>query len=111
MARAASLATAAHYALAAGGFSEIEDELRAALRAVPLAERPSLALPLDVFRKLTCTVFEDIKAHEQPGDIADTMPDEEAEWMGRFWFAVAAGEIALHADEQPYDGEPDDESP
>lgn len=96
LARAASLAAAAHYALAVGGFSEIEDELRAALRAVPLAERAALELPIDVFEELTRAVFDDMQAHEESGDrVEGLMSDEEAEWMGRFWFAVAAGEVGL----------------
>jgi len=65
--------------------------LRAALRAVPDAERPGLALPLGVFELLTRDVLALVQA-ESPGD-AGEVSDADAEWLGAFWFAAAAGEV------------------
>lgn len=95
-ARAEALAETAHYALAAGRFAELEAELRAALRAVAVAERPRLSVPMDVFRELVRTVFESFKKSEAPGDFVEgPMPAEEARWMGRFWYCVASGEVRV----------------
>lgn len=92
--RAGALGTAAHYALEAGAFEQIEPELRAALRAVPIADRSRLKLPEDVFDALCADVLADIKAHEKPGDFTDAaIPPEDVEWLADFWFRVAAGEL------------------
>lgn len=106
--RAEALASAAHHVLVAGRFAEVEAELRAALHAVPPAERGQLLLPMDVFRELVRAVFEGIKATEEPGDFVEgPMPDEDAAWMGRFWYAVAAGEVrAVHPHGEANDHEP-----
>ena len=96
LARAAALAAAAHHMLEAGAFEQIEDELRAALRAVPSEARAALKLPLDVFRELTRGVFDSIEAHKEPGDFVEgSMSPEDAEWLGAFWYQVAAGEMVL----------------
>jgi hypothetical protein len=96
LARAEALGTAAHYALAAGVFDQVEGEMRAALRAVPPADRRRLELPEDVLEALCAEVREDILAHEKPGDAVEgSISAEDAEWLGDFWYSVAAGERGL----------------
>jgi hypothetical protein len=72
--------------------------LRAALRAVPVAERDGDALfPVKVMDILTADVYQ--RAQEEGGIASSSdgqgMTDEEAEWMGDFWYRVAAGEVRL----------------
>lgn len=96
LARAEALGTAAHYALAAGVFDQVEGEMRAALRAVPPADRRRLKLSEDVLEALCADVLEEIQAHEKPGDAVEgPISAEDAEWLGDFWYSVAAGEWGL----------------
>ncbi|WP_310383530.1 hypothetical protein [Roseateles sp.] len=72
--------------------------LRAALRAVPDHERDgSMLLPVEVMNVLVADVLKaTIELDESADRCAETtepMSDEDAAWMGRFWFQVAAGEI------------------
>ena len=71
--------------------------LRAAMHAVPEHERSNdLLLPSEVMDVLTAEVAA-VMAEFDSGDASpatrESMPDDEAEEMGRFWFRVAAGEI------------------
>lgn len=98
--------------LHAGQFDHVRDGVRAALRAVPVAERQHLRMD----RALWDALIEDVHAvcnSAAPasqgaaggeGPTAGTpavdeeshmepMSDDDAEWMGHFWMAVAAGEI------------------
>lgn len=95
--RAEALGTAAHYALSAGRFGEVEAELRAALRAVPPADRARLELPADVLDALCADV---IAAVHEFDDEADRKPmsDKDVEWLGDFWYLVAAGELVARGE-------------
>ena len=91
--RVAALADLAHAADTAGRFELIEPALRTAMRAVPTELRERVALPVPVWDALLRTMLTlidtETDAGERPG--AD-MSDSEAETMGAFWFALAAGE-------------------
>lgn len=92
---AAALALAEHAGelLARGeSVTGLVPALRAALHAVPDAERAGLALPLPVFRLLTCDVLALVPT-ESASDAAGELDSDEAEWMGAFWYSVAAGEV------------------
>lgn len=88
-------------ALVAGhGIGSMVPALRAALHAVPERERDgTMLLPVNVMDVLVADVVVLLpKAADpcpdggQPID-SDNMDDEEAAYMGRFWYEVAAGEI------------------
>lgn len=66
--------------------------LRAALHAVPDAERPGLALPVQVFRLLAADVLALVQA-EAPASEPGVLSEADAQWLGQFWFACAAGEV------------------
>jgi hypothetical protein len=71
--------------------------LRAAMRSVPADARNGIVLPVDVMELLTADVYQ--RALEEGGIASSSdgqsMTDEEAEWMGDFWYRVAAGEVRL----------------
>lgn len=90
--RAARLGDAAHHALAAGAFGVMEPELRAALRAVPLADRSRLELPEDVLEELCADVLAVARKFDDEAD-RGALSDEDVEWLGDFWYRVAAGEV------------------
>lgn len=90
--RAEALGTAAHYALAAGAFEQIEPELRAALRAVPAADRARLELPEDVLEELCAAVLAVARGFDDEA-AREPLSDEDVEWLGDFWYRVAAGEV------------------
>lgn len=65
--------------------------LRDALHAVSHAERPSLALPAQVFELLVADVLGPVRAadSEPCGELSEAY----VQWLGRFWFACASGEV------------------
>jgi hypothetical protein len=73
--------------------------LRAALAGVPPSQRWLVALPAPVMDVLVHDVAAVLMATgsapgaDEPADAPECMGDKEAEEMGRFWFAVAAGEF------------------
>ena len=88
--------------LPAGRLGEVEHALRAALRAVPSHLRPQVALPLPVFEALTAAVLATIEAsfptpeaRAEDRQRAEAATAESREWMGGFWYRVAAGECAV----------------
>lgn len=97
---AQALTEAAALVLAAGGSIEtMVPTLRPALRAVPPHERDGLEVDLTVWRVLVAHVMAIADADEaaNPGSTTTTEPitDEAAQWMGEFWYQVAAGEWVL----------------
>jgi len=93
VAAAVALAVEAEALLEAGRFVEVEAELRQALHAVPTEYRGLLALPCNVLDALCADMLRDIRENAEPGDFVESMSEQDAEFMGSFWFAVAAGEI------------------
>lgn len=77
-------------------------QLRLALRAVPTDRRDEVLLHMEVMDVLTAEVHQAIQ-QEQALDTANSptaeqsMSDEEANYMGDFWYRVAAGEVRLSA--------------
>ena len=73
--------------------------LRAALHAVPERERGGLLLPSSVMDVLVADVaarlpkVADSRHEVDQAVCSDNMDDEEAAYMGRFWYEVAAGEV------------------
>lgn len=72
--------------------------LRAAMHAVPERERPAVLLHAGVMDVLVAEMGAvladgDDGADEAPATGGAPMDDDEAAWMGRFWYGVAAGEI------------------
>ena len=69
--------------------------LRSALAAVPGAERDALRVSPEVMDVLTNDVSNAMKARHAVNGPAETehMSDDEALYMGRFWYRVAAGEV------------------
>lgn len=95
---AVALMAAAGAALEAGKSIKAKvPRLRAALHAVPERERPAVLVHAGVMDVLVTEVgavlAEDDGAGEAPAAGGEPMTDEEAEWMGTFWYRVAAGEI------------------
>lgn len=93
---AAALMEAAGLVLQAGGSIEtLVPALRPALAAVPKHERDHVGLDVAVMNVLVAHVFERA-ASEEPGHCEDSpMSDDDAQWMGEFWYGVAAGEWRL----------------
>ena len=92
---AAALGELATEAIGPGTFFAIEPALRMALSAVPVAYRHRLpALPLKVWDALCADVFALCGVDmENLGDAPTLIDPEEIEYMGAFWYQVAAGEI------------------
>lgn len=73
--------------------------LRTSLAGVPLSQRSLVSLSvavMDVLVQDVAAVLSTTEAgpsSDAPADAIESMSDEEAEHMGRFWFAVAAGEV------------------
>lgn len=87
--------------IAGRGIGSMVPALRAALRAVPERERDgTMLLPVNVMDVLVADVASLLPTSATPGPDGghqaggDSMDDEEAAYMGRFWYEVAAGEIA-----------------
>lgn len=94
----AELVTVAEAALKVGRFNVIEPAMRAALRSVPATHRAHAVLPLPLWDALVQPVAELIEAiDDEAPSAADAggMTDAEADEMGGFWYAVAAGELRL----------------
>ena len=87
---------AAGLVLQAGGSIEtLVPALRPALAAVPHHERDQMGLDVAVMNVLVAHVFE-LAASEEPSHCEDSpMSDDDAQWMGEFWYGVAAGEWRL----------------
>lgn len=95
--RVAKLMTVAGAALQAGkSIAGQVPALRAAMHAVPEHERPAVLLHAGVMDVLTADVGEVLAegAAEAPATGSAAMSDDDAEWMGTFWYRVAAGEIS-----------------
>lgn len=114
LARVEQLARLAQSMLTAGQFAAIERDLRAALAGVPgphrdrvriacqpapdateaAAEPGQVSVPLAVWDALVMPVAALLPCAEvAEGSEAAPMADDEAQEMGRFWYAVAAGEV------------------
>lgn len=99
----ALLDIAASALLAGHGLDSMVPTLRAALQAVPERERGGLLLPANVMDVLVADVAALLPKPADPGHegdqagCSDNMDDEEAAYMGRFWYEVAAGEIVSTA--------------
>ncbi len=99
MAQALAMLEIASSTLEAGqSIAAMVPALRASLRAVPDHERDgSMLLPVEVMNVLVADVLKaTIELDESADRCAETtvpMSDEDAAWMGHFWFQVAAGEI------------------
>lgn len=81
----------------AGRFDLVANEVRASLHAVPVSHRVGIEFPKDVIDALTAGVFQAIKDDAvEPvyGGVEDDaeMSPTELEWLGTFWYSVAAGE-------------------
>ncbi|MDP2680317.1 MAG: hypothetical protein Q8O85_16575 [Rhodoferax sp.] len=103
--RAQALLDIAASALVAGhSLDSMVPVLRAALHAIPACERDgTMLLPVNVMDVLVADVVALLPVAATPGTdgshqaSGDSMGDEEAAYMGRFWYEVAAGEIAATA--------------
>ncbi len=78
-------------------------ELRAALADVPPSERALHAWPLEVLDVLTAEVYAILSSLDEQSvlaiDLMQHMPlikDEDLQYLGDFWMAVAAGEIQVN---------------
>ena len=78
--------------------------LRAAMAAVPPAQRDDVGLPLDVIRHLVAHVLDTLPpSAENPLDDdgvalwcdGAAMAHDEAQFCGEIWYEIAAGEILL----------------
>ena len=107
-ARLVMLAESAASAVDAHGMlpPQLEDALRQELRAVPLASRADVALPLSVWEVLTQDVRRVLdEGLQQASPEARTAYEEESNtptpenraWRGDFAYRVAAGEITVGA--------------
>jgi hypothetical protein len=96
--RANELLMIAATALEAGqSIAAMIPALREAMRSVPTDARNGIVLPVNVMDLLTADVYQ--LAQDEGGSISSevgqSMTDEEAAWMGEFWYQVAAGEVRL----------------
>lgn len=82
-------------AIAAGLFEYVANDVRAAMRAVPTNARHCARVNPQVMDALTASVFAPgplCEAADGAASCPAPMSDDEAASMGRFWYAVAAGE-------------------
>lgn len=79
---------------AAGDFDGFSDDLRAALRAVPLRARDRVCLPRDVFERLVAPALEALDLQCDPATAA-AQSDADADAMGAFLFALGAGDLEV----------------
>jgi len=108
LARLVMLADSASTALAAGALlpRQLEEALRQEMRAVPLAERADVCLPVSVWEALTRDVRSVLDSELEPvapetrtsyeSEASDPSPANRA-WQGDFAYRVAAGEITVSA--------------
>jgi hypothetical protein len=90
-----------------GDLDGLAPTLRAALRAVPAAARAEVGLNLPVMQMLAGHVLQQLPERSANPLCSDGSPiwqpenlplsDDEAAEVGRFWYAVAAGEIQFDA--------------
>lgn len=90
-----------------GDLDGLAPTLRAALRAVPAAARAEVGLSLPVIQLLAGHVLQQLPERSANPLCSDGSPvwqpenqplsDDEAAEVGRFWYAVAAGEIQFDA--------------
>lgn len=87
----------AEVAIDSGTFDAIEPSLRLALAAIPLAHRDRMpGLPVKVWDALCADVLALLPQSEPDTGGGNAAPDDdedEYEYMARFWYAVAAGEV------------------
>ena len=95
MRHAAALGDLAAVAIVSGTFDAIEPALRVALAAIPPEHRAKLpGLPFTVWDALCAEVLALVEPEPGgPDGTAPPMSDDEANWMGAFWYRVAAGEV------------------
>ncbi len=98
---AEALTKAAALVLEAGGLIDaMLPNLRPALAAVPPWERADLEIDLAVWQVLVAHVMPAFDADEAASPdstrASDPVIDKDAEWMGVFWYQVAAGEWVLN---------------
>jgi hypothetical protein len=105
---AAELVAAAGQAIALAGqaldignvdaFDALEPAVRAALSAVPKHARALVCVRLDVMERLVAPVLEllryAIANDPDPPETGRALTDAEADTMGLYWYALAAGERA-----------------
>ncbi|OQW86219.1 MAG: hypothetical protein BWK72_18365 [Rhodoferax ferrireducens] len=82
--------------------SDLEAKTRASLRAVPAQHRAVLLLPIDVMDVLCGPVLALVTPTDRTARCDDGSPafddhlsDDDAAWLGSFWYGVAAGEIRV----------------
>jgi hypothetical protein len=90
----------ARQALDKGEFHKIESEMRQALRAVPEEQRLLVPIETQVMERLIAAVSAVVEAFQTEGSSernagGKEMSDAEADAVGLFWYAVAAGEIVV----------------
>lgn len=90
-----ALGQLAEVAIDKGTFHAIEPSLRLALAAIPLAHRDKMpGLPVKVWDALCADVSTLLPQGEPGTEGGNAAPDDdEEEYMARFWYAVAAGEV------------------
>jgi hypothetical protein len=69
--------------------------LRIVLANVPVREREAVLVHSDVMDILTADVAAVLTADSDSSDGAVPMSDDEQQYMGHFWYKVAAGEIQV----------------
>lgn len=89
---AAALLEADQFALAA-------EDLRQALRRVPVSHRDQVQIHVGVFDALTAGVHRELVSISE-GQPPRSPDDADLEEMGRFWYAVAAGEITAAREDE-----------
>lgn len=98
---ALALAELAADLLPRGSFASVEPLLRAALRAVPAEARASVEMAVDVWSALTVDVLRVCREFDDDaraaGEVLDVPTGDAAADLAPFWYAVAAGEVALSA--------------
>jgi hypothetical protein len=92
LAEAQGLMDLAAAALAAGKHRAVEvlvPDLQDAMRRLPESHRERLVLDFEVITHLVRPMLEILRDEPDPGHVMD---DTEAEFMGRYWYAMAARE-------------------
>ena len=75
------------------------DDCQAALRAVPVHHRAKVTLPAPLLRRMVAEakgLLDESAADGDEIELANTMSDSDAEFMGAFWYSVAAGEFVCY---------------
>ena len=87
------------FALAEADFDRYAAELRPALRALPWRLRPRLQVSVEVMERLVAHVPAVIRRNAlAAAELQAPVPmsDHDADLLGEFWLACAAGEIEVH---------------